>query len=283
LLPSYTTKNNIDTIIKNSPSMVVLPPLSPDARKVLVEHDEDILRVFTAYALTFVSQHETQLGPDYELPRSKQSFAGRTTDVDSQFRRHLKNTAIPVIARSPFVATSGHGDTFRSVEELARTVRRGLDLNGHAIPSLERIIAVPNEGAKTTGFPLNAYLLDFYIHGQVAALARDNGIRMGDMWYLLEEFTLTLATIRTGLEQLFLKASQEAKASAGVEVEAEEEAGCGDSGYGSFDPGEMDEGELGDIADFKRPNGVGDLDWRVYEVVNGATREFEEKFRAMWA
>jgi hypothetical protein len=262
--------------------MVVLPPLSPDARKVLVQHDKDVLRVFTAYALTFASQYGAQLEPDYELPLSKQSFLGSSSDDDSLFRRHLRNTAIPVIARSSFVANSGHGDVFRSVEELTGTVRRGLDLNEHAIPSLERIVAVPDkEGAMP--FALNAYLLDFYTHGQVAALAVANGIRRGDVWYLLQDFMLTLMTVRTSLEQLLLKASQEAEANA-ASVD-DEDALDVDSGYGSFEPGEMDDdGELGSgETNFKRPGGVVDRDWRVYEVVNAATREFEEKYKAMWA
>ena len=35
--------------------------------------------------------------------------------------------------------------------------------------------------------------------------------------------------------------------------------------------------------EFKRPAGVSDRDWKVYEVVNAVTVEFDEKFRAMWA
>lgn len=89
---------------------------------------------------------------------------------------------------------------------------------------------------------------------------------------------MSLMTIRSALEQLLLKASQEAaQTDSGVDEEM-------DSGYGTLDPAEMDTDDIvtGDEG-FKRPRGVSDLDWKVYEVVDGALREFDEKYRAMWA
>jgi ATP-dependent RNA helicase DDX60 len=88
-------------------------------------------------------------------------------------------------------------------------------------------------------------------------------------------------TIRNVLEQLLVKASAEAsQMDPGVDEDVDI-----DSGYGTFDPAEndVDEGREANEEGFKRPRGVGDLDWKVYEVVGGALREFEEKYRAMWA
>jgi hypothetical protein len=42
------------------------------------------------------------------------------------------------------------------------------------------ITAVPDEAGEV--FELNAYIYDFWMHGQVSTLARDNGIRRGDVW-----------------------------------------------------------------------------------------------------
>jgi hypothetical protein len=86
-------------------------------------------------------------------------------------------------------------------------------------------------------------------------------------------------TIRNVLEQLLLNASKEADHSVD-EIQLES-----DSGYVTIDPAESDMDGGQGISDegFKRPKGVGDLDWKVYEVVDGALREFEEKYRAMWA
>lgn len=276
---SYTTDENIRLIIKKSPSIVVLPPLPKVAREVLLAHDEEILRVFTGYVSTYASQYADKLKPDDQLPLSHQSYAGDSAPTSTPFRRHLSSTAISVVARSPFVANSGHNETYRSISELARTSRSGLHLNEHVIPSMAHITAKPGKRGSDT-FALNAYLLDFYMHGQVAALATANGIRRGEVWFLLQDFTLSLMTIRNVLEQLLLKASKEATR---AEPEVDEDLEV-DSGYGSFDPAEADGDDNDESgASFKRPKGVSDLDWKVYEVVDGALREFEEKYKAMWA
>jgi hypothetical protein len=55
------------------------------------------------------------------------------------------------------------------------------------------------------------------------------------------------------------------------------------------DPAEMEEDELeGDRAsesegDMQRPAEVTERDWKLYSIVSDALREFDEKFRAMWA
>lgn len=271
---SYSTDENVKLIIKKSPSIVVLPPLPKVARKVLVSHDNEILRVFTGYVLTYATQYSDQLGPDNGLPFSGQSFPSDSAAVLTPFMQHLRSTALRVVARSAFVANSGHGDTFHSIKELTQTCRRGIHLNENAIPSMSHITGTAGRSNSNT-YALNAHLLDFYMHGQVQALAKANGIRRGEVWFILQDFTLSLMTIRSVLEQLLLKAAKETT-SEDPEV---------DSGYGSFDPAELDveDGDENSGTGFKRPNGVSDLDWKVYEVVDGALREFEEKYRAMWA
>jgi hypothetical protein len=177
----YTTDENLKEIIRKSASKVILPKLNPRARKVLLTHENEILRIFESYALTYAEQNADQLGPDDELPLSKLRYSG--TPSSGTFRQHLHETRTPVVARSVFVANSGHGDAFESVSELARTTRTGLHLNEHAIPSMAGITALPGGGDDV--FELNAYLYDFYMHGQVVTLARANGIRRGDVWYVV--------------------------------------------------------------------------------------------------
>lgn len=116
---------------------------------------------------------------------------------------HLKRSALKVTTRSLFVANSGLDDRVQSVEELARTCRRGLELNEHAIPSLTQISSLPSNERPS----LNAYLFDFFTHGQLDMLVTANGIRRGDVWYLLQDFDLTLKAIRLALDQLLLEAS----------------------------------------------------------------------------
>ncbi|KAH9899786.1 P-loop containing nucleoside triphosphate hydrolase protein [Cubamyces lactineus] len=277
---TYASATFLKTITGKSPSVVVLPPLPEDARKVLLEHEEHIRRVFTGYALAYISHNADALGQETKLPLSGKELCRAEKEESTPFREQLRRSAVSAVARSPYVATSGHGDAFGSVTELASTSRHGLHLNEYAIPSMRQFTAVPGEDNE---FALNAYLLDFYTHGQTAALRAANGIRDGEVWYLLQDFSLTLKTIRTGLFQLLQKASASAaRADSAVGDEASEI----DSGYGTLDPAEADpdtEGSDAGPESFKKPAGVSERDWKVFEVMNAVTTEFDEKFRAIWA
>jgi hypothetical protein len=50
------------------------------------------------------------------------------------------------------------------------------------------------------GGELNSYLLDFFKHGDAAALARENGVGGAEVWFVLREFELMLAAIGASLE-----------------------------------------------------------------------------------
>ncbi|KAI0660897.1 P-loop containing nucleoside triphosphate hydrolase protein [Cubamyces menziesii] len=277
---TYASATFLKTITGKSPSVVVLPPLPEDARKVLLEHEAHIRRVFTGYALAYIANNADSLGQDTKLPFSGKELCRVEKEESTPFYEQLRRSAVPAVARSPYVATSGRGDAFGSVTELANTSRRGLHLNEYAIPSMRQFTVVPGED--NDEFALNAYLLDFYTHGQTAALRVANGIRDGEVWYLLQDFSLTLKTIRTGLFQLLQKASANAaRADSAVGDEVSEI----DSGYGTLDPAEADPDEGSDAGaeSFKRPVGVSERDWKVFEVMNAVTTEFDEKFRAIWA
>ena len=312
---SYLKDENMADIIKASASMVILPPLLEDARRVLVAHEEEILRIFTGYALTYGSERSAELGPDTRLPLSGTELGGTpTSHVAARFGTWLQQTASRVVVRSLFVANSGHDDRFESVTDLARTARRGLSLNENAIPSFAPIFATSRQAVldenedesgpshpkhKEHGFALNAYILDFYTHGQVQPLSEANAIRRGDVWFLLQEFALTLMTVRGVLDQLIMKKREGVDVREGSDTgEGEGEGGSEDLDSGFIDaddPTEKDDEEGdGDDGGVKRvrvgggvgrakPSWVAEKDWRVLEVVYEATEEFDEKFKAMWA
>jgi hypothetical protein len=275
----YATANNIHDLVQKGPSRVMLAPLHPKARAVLRAHQKQTLDIFSAYALAFSSQHADELGSDNRLPLSEGIIGPSdiSTRPQTALFSHLAETALQPKARSLFVATSGHDDRFGDVGELARTVRYGVWLNEHAIPTVEHIL--------DPELPLNAYLYDFFVHGQVDALMNMNGIRRSDVWYALEGFHLVLTTIRGELENLLLSMSKELEAARQeAEMDGNQANMTEDSGYLSADPSEVQEaGEEADQGDFKRPRGVGDKDWKVYGVVNSITNKFGEKFKAMWA
>ena len=180
LPPIYSSKESLETILRltKSASKVILPPLDHRARTVLVDHEKKILEIFTSYASTFATHKSTDLGEDDELPLSKLKYAGSEEGVGGTFQQVLEQNSTPVVIRSLFVANSGHTDVFHSISELATTSRSGIHFNG--TPSMERFIA-SREGHQG-GFALNAYIYDFYTHGQPSTLAVANGIRRGDIW-----------------------------------------------------------------------------------------------------
>ena len=182
LPPTYTSKESLEAILRltKSASKVILPPLDHKARAALAEHEEQILRIFTSYAFTFAAHNSTHLGEEDELPLSKVKYTGSREGIGGSFQRNLEQNATPVVVRSLFVANSGYGDVFHSISELAATSRSGIHFNEHATPSMERFIA--SRGGHKGGFALNAYIYDFYMHGQVSTLAAANGVRRGDVW-----------------------------------------------------------------------------------------------------
>ncbi|THU98274.1 P-loop containing nucleoside triphosphate hydrolase protein [Dendrothele bispora CBS 962.96] len=270
LSKTFANEEYMEALRKQYPSVIILPPLDTEARRVLVEHEQQTLRIYSEYAKAYTNQYLDELGEDRHLPLSRLDYSGssNTDCLPSNFRSYLKCTANQFMTRSAFVATSGHVDVFNTVQELTSTVREGLHLRQHAVPSFAELVAEGDEG-KT----LNAYIFDFYMHGQTSTLAQANGIRRGEVWYLLQEFSLTLLVLKTGLEQLLMKISMTAVDEEGGDV------------YDTADYAEADHDEDEDekAEGFACPKGVSKVDWRVYELVKNVSAEFDEKYRAMWA
>jgi hypothetical protein len=89
-------------------------------------------------------------------------------------------------------------------------------------------------------------------------------------------------TVRGVLEQLLQRRSASAKAAMLNEDVVEDV----DSEYTPVmweDEEDTEKQEENATHDLKRPNGVSNADWRMFEVVNGALEEFNEKYKAMWA
>ena len=181
LPPTYASKENLEgtSRITNSSSKVILPPLNQKARTVLADHEKQILEIFTSYASSFATHNSIHVVEDDELPLSRLKYAGSEKGVGGVFRRNLEQSSTPVVIRSPFIANSGHGDVFRNISELAATLRSGIPFNEQATPSMERFIA--SRDGHNGGFALNAYIYDFYMHGQLSTLSTANGIKRGDV------------------------------------------------------------------------------------------------------
>ena len=123
-------------------------------------------------------------------------------------------------------ANSGHGDSFANAFEIMQTSRTGINLNAHAIPSMSHLTASSSsekhDDEQYMYYMMIAYRLDFFIHGQVSELALANGVRRGDILYLLQDiFSLTLLTVKMSLQQLLLKAFKDKVAEGTVKMEDE--------------------------------------------------------------
>jgi hypothetical protein len=185
------------TVEKKPSSVVALPKLPQKAVTALRAHNKKALSIYSGYVSTFVDQHVQT--PDCYLPFSGIKCGGESSAV--QLGSPQLNPISPKTI-SPFYALSGHSDKFDTVSDLCQMVRSGVWLEESVIPYVP---ASPEENPD----PLNAYLFDFFKHGDVSQLESANRIRRGDVWFLLNDFSLILATITTSLD-VFLDPSGKA-------------------------------------------------------------------------
>lgn len=185
----YEDKKWLKTTVHRSPSLVILPNMPKEADSIIRRHNEETLAIFRNYVRTYVDQYLVK--PDNMLPFTKTAITPEKTPISVQQERLLPMLP-PTSLRSPFSALSGFTDEFHSIGELCDTVRSGVFLEEEAIPFIPMH---PHE----TNVPFNAYILDFFKHGDMNALVRDNGIKGGDVWFRLKDFSLVLATIVTSL------------------------------------------------------------------------------------
>ncbi|KAG6161619.1 hypothetical protein E4U51_007000 [Claviceps purpurea] len=175
-----------------SPSIVVLPALPKAAEDILTEHNKETLHIFRNYVGSFVEQHLYDQ-PDNQLPLTNCAIL-KKTGADTLEASSFLDIVPPTKLRSAFAALSGFTDEFESIHDLCTTVRAGVFLEESAVPYIP---LYPNDDAN---MHWNAYLYDFFKHGSLEALVRYNGIKAGDVWFHLKDFSLVLAAIVTTLQ-----------------------------------------------------------------------------------
>ena len=249
-------QEELERKIKLSPSNVILKPLPEDALMVLTNHNANIVKIYRAYAIRY---GQTQFdSTERTLPLSRLPF-----NVDNQcksmVREGLHHSAIKYSARSAFVAASGHGDSFDTIDDLAQNTREGILIEASAVPSMDSFINPP---------VLDAYLLDFFKHGQVNALVNCNGMPRGDVWYALDNFDRVLGAIDESL-----KLAARGVDSPGVEMKT----------YGATSESDLIwEGDDDD----ETCTVEGELsleDKKVCEAFSSLRQEFHFKFKKTWA
>ncbi|ATY61484.1 DEAD DEAH box [Cordyceps militaris] len=197
-----------------SPSVIRLPPLPEAAESVLQGHNRETLNIFRLYVSTFIKQHLEQT-PDTKLPMTGYEV-GPQHPYEPGYQSMVPHLP-PTKLRSPFAALSGFTDDFGTIHELCATVRSNVFLEESAVPY------IPIYPADTAGKPWNAYIYDFFKHGDLKALVRDNKIKSGDVWFKLKDFSLILATIITSLEN-FVRSDGPADDAAMMDVQDADDA-----------------------------------------------------------
>ncbi|KAK4038039.1 hypothetical protein C8A01DRAFT_37998 [Parachaetomium inaequale] len=216
-------------------SRTSLPPLPRRAHEILAHHNAQTLSIFRAYVNSYATQHLSST-PDDSLPLTHHTIPGPATTTPTS---SLALPCLPpVTIRSPFTALSGFGDAdFATAAELCETVRAGVPLEGSAVPG----VPVPEEDDNNDGkCKYNSYLLDFFKHGDAAALTRDNGVGAGEVWFRLKDFSLVLATVVASLEG-FLNLSGRGEGGEWMDilagVEGDDGSASGEGGYGVQEEG----------------------------------------------
>jgi hypothetical protein len=157
---------------------------------VLKQQNVRALKLFVDYWSCFVESYKEELGVDHVLPLSQVLIQGGK-EVDD-FSSLFSDIKFSFSLRSAFVASSGHCDKFETIEELCTTYRRGLYLDPKMVPIFDVF---------DQDIPLNAYLLDFYKHGQFAALETYNKISKDSIWDRLQSFSLLLKALWASMER----------------------------------------------------------------------------------
>ncbi|KAF4466491.1 dead deah box helicase [Fusarium albosuccineum] len=179
-------KSKLLEVVERSSSDIFLGRLPAAAEELLVRHNQETLFTFKDYVYSYINAH-LQDKPDRTLP-----LTGIPVGPEKGHGCSLMSGPCPVI-RSPFAALSGFTDNFDSIKDMCSTVRDGVFLEESAIPYIP---VWPSD----TSVELNAYLYDFFKHGSLKVLVRDNRIKRSDVWFHLKDFSLALKTIVTSLK-----------------------------------------------------------------------------------
>ncbi|XP_044173202.1 probable ATP-dependent RNA helicase DDX60 isoform X1 [Acropora millepora] len=222
-------------------SKVILEDLPDKFAQAIQDYNRQVTEVFSQYLKTVAGELEKDLGEEKKLPLSGIEFPDTTsiTDlVENDTIKSLARSSIAYSACSSFSALSGNSDLHlhstdqktvvhwereesvgegseenedksdsdeedeaehrEPIEHLLKIIRQDVYTDMNVVPIL------PLKKANSVGrvMHLNAYALDFFKHGSEKAIERENGIKAGDVFFLLKDFCLTIKSISCSLEEL---------------------------------------------------------------------------------
>lgn len=84
------------------------------------------------------------------------------------------------------------------IDHLLEIVRQDVYTDINIVP----ILRLKNCNSVGTVQPLNAYALDFFKHGSVKAIQKENGIKAGEVFQILKDFLFTIMSISASVEEM---------------------------------------------------------------------------------
>ncbi|XP_073500313.1 probable ATP-dependent RNA helicase DDX60 isoform X2 [Phyllobates terribilis] len=179
-----------------SQSKVFLDKLPEDFASVIEEYNRKVSTVFGQCLLA--GSKLADMEKEQQLPLSKIKFSG-TECKDSGLVDHLMPCCEGRSGISPFACLSGNTDEdLMNMRSLSSLMMQTAYIPEKHIPLLHIDGAETSEGTRY----LNAYALDFFKHGCLDAIAEDNGFNSGDAYYVLRDFSLSIASISVSLTEL---------------------------------------------------------------------------------
>ncbi|CAN2388724.1 ATP-dependent RNA helicase, partial [Pristimantis euphronides] len=177
-------------------SKVFLEKLPDDFASVAEEYNMKVATLFGQCILA--GSKLADMEKEHQLPLSKINFSGKEY-MDSGLVDHLMSCYEGRSGITPFACLSGNNDNdLMTMRNLSSLMMQTAHIPEKHIPLL-RFRENDISGGKRY---LNAYALDFFKHGSMAAITDDNGFNKGDTYFVLKDFYLTIASISVSLKEL---------------------------------------------------------------------------------
>jgi hypothetical protein len=182
-------------------SRVVKDPadVDPAIAQHIALYNSVVLQKFSSFVRRYAAAVSKQAAETDQLPGTSAAAKGRAasatapaeaaTPAEGTVLASLRASTIKTAARSPFVAVSGNSDDFNSLPDLVGSLKDGIYLDRSLVPVVVEVGKVP----------CNAYLTDFFAHGERAPLAAENGLRDASLYDRLNEFCHALRVIKNAL------------------------------------------------------------------------------------
>lgn len=168
-----------------------LPPLPAKVGKEIEKLSQRALEAAVGFWQSFLVEHAPMYGSEvlpltgFEVKTLTLEFTEEVASEVAQRQTHQ------VILRSSFDALSGWcDDDFQCIEELCRSARCDLGLSPSMFPAFSTLS--PN---------LNSYLLDYYKHGQLGAIIKNNRIPRTEVYEHLDTFKFMLKSLAATAER----------------------------------------------------------------------------------